>query len=189
MSDIEITPEVLRAVAAWTEQQPSIGSMTIPDTLFAEADRIERKQADEKRIDELAEVFANALHEHDHQWSPWRPATDKWREELRAGIRAVLAKLEVDSLTTPCAGNCGDPSPHDAHLAPGALDRLSSASEDRVNETDSDPEPTFATCLKIRRTALGDPFRCSRRAGHSGPHEAWFGPATARTYLAAWEDQ
>lgn len=137
----------------------------------------------------MAEFLHDAAAPIDGAWVDYEYAPLGMRETARRQARAVLAKMEADSLTTPCDGDCDDQSPHDAHLAPGALDRLSSGSEKRATEMDSDPEPTFPTCLKLRRTALGDPFRCSLRAGHSGPHEAWFGPAGDRTFLAEWEDQ
>ncbi len=95
MSDIKITPELLRAVGDWVRSRTAKETFAYLD-LMAYADKLERAQAEEKRIDELAEVFANALHEHDNQWSPWRPAAEKWREELRAGVRAVLARLDQE---------------------------------------------------------------------------------------------
>lgn len=38
-------------------------------------------------------------------------------------------KGDPTGLTVPCTG-CGDPSPHDSHLAPGALDRLGGPRQD-----------------------------------------------------------
>ncbi|APE10789.1 hypothetical protein BO226_17605 [Rhodococcus sp. 2G] len=181
MTDIEITPKVLRALLA-----VAMNDDRLSDDLCTEI-AVWAKDLDP--IETWAEFLHNAAAPIGGAWVDYEEAPTGMRETARRQARAVLAKLEADSLTTPCADDCGDPSPHDAHLAPGALDRLSSASEDRVGETDSDPEPTFPPCLKLRPTVLGDPFRCSLRAGHAGPHEAWFGPATDRTFLAAWEDQ
>lgn len=36
-------------------------------------------------------------------------------------------------LTVPCGG-CKDPSPHDAHLAPGALERLGASDQERIDQ-------------------------------------------------------
>jgi hypothetical protein len=39
--------------------------------------------------------------------------------------RARAERRDPTGLTVPCDGSCGSDDPHDAHLAPGALDRLS----------------------------------------------------------------
>ncbi|WKK11936.1 hypothetical protein QYN14_25660 [Rhodococcus ruber] len=85
MTTTEITPEVLRDVADWID---GTGHGLGPGAaLRDEADRIERDQADEKRIDELVRV----LHVAQMQAIKRRETSP-----ARAGIRAVLAHLEQE---------------------------------------------------------------------------------------------
>ena len=50
------------------------------------------------RVDELAQVFHAAEYEVAHYGSfPWGRESESTREAYRAGIRAVLAKLEETS--------------------------------------------------------------------------------------------
>ncbi|GIE30178.1 hypothetical protein Ait01nite_032230 [Actinoplanes italicus] len=50
---------------------------------------------------------------------------DKLNLRLPAATIEAIKQLDpATELTSPCAGQCGDPSPHDAHLLPGALEYL-----------------------------------------------------------------
>lgn len=180
MTDIEITPEVLRAL-----RTVALHDGWLSDEL---CDELEEWAESLDPVETWAQFLHDAAAPIGGAWVYYEFAPVDMRERARRQARAVLAKLEADSLTTPCDDDCNDPSPHDAHLAPGALGRLSSGSEERAIETDSDPEPVFLSCGTLRPHG-GYPYKCSLRAGHSGRHEAWFGPAGDRTFLAAWEDQ
>lgn len=124
MTNTDITPEILRAVAEWTEHRTSIGSYTISRVLRKEAANLEREHADEKRIDELARISFDAEHAYASAERPsstlidWDGSSEFQRNIARAGIRAVLDKLRIDSYTSPCDGKCGDISPHNGHLTP-----------------------------------------------------------------------
>lgn len=103
----------------------SLGNLVSAEVLRNEADHLASTRGDEQRVDDLARILYEALRDaRVTPLLPWEKLSPTRRDLFRAGIRAVLAKLEADSLTTPCGGGCGDTSPHDAHLAPGALDRL-----------------------------------------------------------------
>lgn len=91
MTDIEITPEILRANASFLEENRSHGGAAL---LRMEAARIEREQADDKRIDELAQIHCTMRNGGDI--SPWPIMSGAAKERERASIRAVLAKLEQD---------------------------------------------------------------------------------------------
>ncbi|WP_418346198.1 hypothetical protein [Rhodococcus pyridinivorans] len=180
MTDIEITPKVLRAL-----RTVALHDARLSDEL---CDELEEWAESLDPVETWAEFLHDAAAPIDGAWVDYEHAPLGMRETARRQARAVLAKLEADSLTTPCDGDCDDPSPHNAHLAPGALDRLPSGSGERVSETDSDPEPTFSPCGELR-PHTGDLYRCSLRAGHTGNHEMWCGPATDRVLAASWEDQ
>lgn len=84
MTTTEITPELLRDVADWID---GTGHGLGPGAaLRDEADRIERKQSDEKRIDELARVWVQVYDNHQGPFD----------DRVRDGIRAVLARIEQD---------------------------------------------------------------------------------------------
>lgn len=62
-----------------------------------EEQRIAREQADEQRIDELAQTFADARYAHrPHFWFDWDKQNEVGREGTRVGIRAVLTKLDEE---------------------------------------------------------------------------------------------
>ena len=44
--------------------------------------------------------------------------------EARGLRNRLLRRGDLSGLTVPCAGNCGDDSPHTGHLAAGALTYL-----------------------------------------------------------------
>lgn len=46
------------------------------------------------------------------------------RIKARGFVNRARGRGDQSGLTVPCNGRCGDTSPHDAHLAPGALDYL-----------------------------------------------------------------
>ncbi|QOV97179.1 hypothetical protein [Rhodococcus pyridinivorans] len=100
-SDIEVTPELLRAVR-WAALHDARLSDDICDELEEWAARIERKQSDEKRIDELARISYAAEseaargHVKGQQVASWDEASDLQKDVTRAGIRAVLAKLDEE---------------------------------------------------------------------------------------------
>lgn len=94
VSGIEVTPEILRAVrhAALFDARLSD---EICDELEEWAERLEREQADEKRIDELAQEFLRAEKEIAiYGLVDWGNQSENQRDAYRAGIRAVLAKLD-----------------------------------------------------------------------------------------------
>lgn len=73
------------------------GYTTAAGVLLREADRIEREQSDEKRIDTLARVFLRAEDEvAEYGLTPWFEQHENQRSAYRAGIRAVLARLDQD---------------------------------------------------------------------------------------------
>ncbi|AOD23824.1 hypothetical protein IM25_21420 [Rhodococcus sp. p52] len=93
---VEITPEILRDVADEARRTAHLGAHGTINALLKWADWLEREQADEQRIDELVHAF---------EWG----AAEWWRangrpdftpqplpDSVRAGIRAVLAKLDED---------------------------------------------------------------------------------------------
>ncbi|WP_432679364.1 hypothetical protein ACRAJ3_11490 [Rhodococcus pyridinivorans] len=93
VSGIEVTPDVLRAVrhAALFDARLSD---EICDELEEWAERLEREQSDEQRIDELAEIHWTAVDEAGIGGMQWGDLTPLQRAAERAGIRAVLAKLD-----------------------------------------------------------------------------------------------
>ena len=100
MTTPEITPELLREISVWLR-----GSFVGPEpgkALEAVADRLEREQVDEKRIDEYAQISFNAEHAYVMAEQPstnlidWDGSSEFQRNVTRAGIRAVLAHLEQD---------------------------------------------------------------------------------------------
>lgn len=100
MTDIQITPESLRAHALLLEEKDFFGAAGL---FLSEADRIEREQAEEKRIDECVAAYVKALADFSGlKVSPVTPA-------LRAGILAVLAKLDEEK-ADPDAGGPNDHS-------------------------------------------------------------------------------
>ena len=90
MTDIEVTPDVIRAVADWLDgRMVPINAGALRDI----ADKIDRQQADERRIDELAAAFFRAAYP---SADPWRDQGDIITDQYHAGIRAVLAKLDEE---------------------------------------------------------------------------------------------
>lgn len=94
MTTTEITPELLRDVADLID---GTGHGLGPGAaLRDEADRIERRQSDEKRIDELARVWVQVYDNHQGPFD----------DRVRDGIRAVLAHLQQEH-ETPKFDQCG----------------------------------------------------------------------------------
>ena len=91
MSDIEITPEVLRAVAQYMDERWYHSSA---ESLRTEMNILKRDEAHEKRIDELEMAFRTAA--VSACASDW-VRIDGPNEPVRRGVRAVLAKLEETS--------------------------------------------------------------------------------------------
>jgi hypothetical protein len=89
---VEITPELVDAVADWWEAR---GAHAGVQRLRTEASHLRREQADEKRIDELAQIYADAFGP-ECDVATWDHAADFLKNAYRAGIRAVLAKLDED---------------------------------------------------------------------------------------------
>lgn len=56
-----------------------------------------------------------------HTW--WGDAA-RWLDIHEAYFAGAPIPSDPAGLTSPCLGNCGDDSPHDAHLKPGALEQL-----------------------------------------------------------------
>lgn len=99
MTDTDITPELVDAVADWWESR---GAHAGVQRLRTEARHLAREQADEKRVDDLARVSYAAEsdaargHVKGQQVASWDEASDLQKDVTRAGIRAVLAKLNED---------------------------------------------------------------------------------------------
>ena len=102
MTDIEVTPEVL-----WAVRRAAVLDVNLSDSIVNElgdwAERLERKQADEQRIDELARVFLHAEQNIAiYGLVDWANQSENQRDAYRAGIRAVLAEYDPEErLTAP----------------------------------------------------------------------------------------
>ncbi|MEE2058946.1 hypothetical protein [Rhodococcus artemisiae] len=72
------------------------GLVTAAGVLLREADRIEREQADEKRIDDYAEEAYRAAGVFLKSGTNWARADDRAKDCYRAVVRAVLAKRDED---------------------------------------------------------------------------------------------
>lgn len=92
-AEVEITPEILRAVAGWLPCESTADEDAV-DALRRHARHLERQRADEQRIDELAEIHWTAVDEAGIGGMEWGDLTPLQRAAERAGIRAVLAKLD-----------------------------------------------------------------------------------------------
>lgn len=107
-----ITGDVLRAVADWYDRQP--GTDVLVSRLRDDATKAD---VDEKRVEVLSRVYSDAWQAWCGETPVWDEIQDtSWAKAIRAGIRAVLDKIRIDSYTAPCDGTCDDPSPHNAHL-------------------------------------------------------------------------
>ncbi|EME53763.1 hypothetical protein G352_24026 [Rhodococcus ruber BKS 20-38] len=105
MTNTDITPELLRTVATWL-RDTAVGALPGKPLgaaiLDAAADDLEREQAYEKRIDELAQVGFAAEYAYVRAEQPstnlidWDGSSEFQRNVTRAGVRAVLAHLEQD---------------------------------------------------------------------------------------------
>lgn len=85
-----ITPERLRAAA---KHMADMGYEHAALSLKEAAEEIEREQADEKRLDELAQTYFRVAHPDAAEWAN---QPDGITNAFRAGIRAVLAKLDEE---------------------------------------------------------------------------------------------
>ncbi len=94
MTNTEITPELLRRVV---NHPDAPAEALIP--LAQWADRVERGQAAEKRIDELARIFWDASVKDSGFEPAWESVAADAKPYYRAGIRAVLANLEQEGKT------------------------------------------------------------------------------------------
>lgn len=99
MTTPEITPTEALAALDAILNIPTVGPDGTIEALGQVRDAVEtwaREQAEEKRIDELAQLF----HRHRnkaHGWTPnWSEVDPTTRGSYRAGIRAVLAKLDEE---------------------------------------------------------------------------------------------
>lgn len=91
MSDIEITPESLRAIAATLEENDFFGAAGF---LRNESIRIGREWDTKKRIEKLSQLFIAAGCEEVPGFLGWDELSEKQRRSVRAGVRAVLEELE-----------------------------------------------------------------------------------------------
>lgn len=82
VDDIEVTPEILFAVSRWVFDTAL--PMNVAHALADAAATMRREQSDEKRIDELVQVFFQA------------GKTAEGDYNVRAGIQAVAAKLDEE---------------------------------------------------------------------------------------------
>ena len=100
MSNIEVTSGVLRAVADWYEQHRGKGFETIITELREDATLLDEKTAEDEKVERLARLFyatetravANLIDGIDYPQYDERE--EAYREGTRAGIRAVLARLD-----------------------------------------------------------------------------------------------
>lgn len=105
---VEITPEILRDVADEARRTAHLGAHGTINALLKWADWLERQKADEKRIDELAQVFLKAAHANA---SEWEKQPQSIQDKHRAGIRAVLAAYDPEErATAPRPYNEGGPA-------------------------------------------------------------------------------
>lgn len=113
----DMTPQVLRDVADWLDDGNH--GVCTAGTFREEADRLEREQADEERIDELARIAWDArlaeskkvFGENRFQDLAWLTIEAKFKEVERAGIRAVLAEYDPEGrLTAPEPYDNGGPA-------------------------------------------------------------------------------
>ena len=95
MSTPDITPDLLRAVAAHVAGLPG-GSVrgVVAAELDLIADRIEQDRRRERLVDMLTEAYTDA-HAESSSILTWKDLYEDTREPVRRGIRAALAKLEA----------------------------------------------------------------------------------------------
>jgi hypothetical protein len=93
VTDTQITPELVDAVADWWESR---GAHAGVQRLRTEASHLRREQAEEKRIDEYARTLVAAMRHRDSNLTSWDQCDNDEKEDWRAGIRAVLAKLDEE---------------------------------------------------------------------------------------------
>lgn len=92
VSGVEITPEILRAVANWLPCECADDEDAV-DAIRRHARYLERERADEKRIDALAAVAYEAAQKHlQSTFNEWGRASDSAVGLYRAIARAILAK-------------------------------------------------------------------------------------------------
>ena len=91
---MNITPDLLRAVATWIEVELGPDRYAAPAELDLIADRMERERRRERLVDMLAEAYTDA-HAESSSVLTWKDLYEDTREPVRHGIRAALAKLET----------------------------------------------------------------------------------------------
>lgn len=115
MSDIDITPDLLRAVADWMDRR---GQRGLGDVLCDEADRLEREReeqarAEEARIEEYARIVHEARLGAGADIPPW---DDVDLHEKDAMVRALLAHIDreqqEDADAEPPAAPAPDGTPY-----------------------------------------------------------------------------
>lgn len=97
--------ELMRANADFLEER---GCSAAAFVLRREAEQIEREQADEKRIEYLAQKSWNARFADMQVWAPltvqgldWHSIDERFRETERIGIRAVLHAINIETMEVP----------------------------------------------------------------------------------------
>lgn len=91
MSNVEITPELLRAVEIAAANDPSV-TADVVDGIAQWKVRLERKRS---LIDELAQIIGSNI-AMEFRSVPWPELTEGDRLDLRSAACAVLAKLDEE---------------------------------------------------------------------------------------------
>ncbi len=93
-----ISGSVLRAVADWYDTQDFVNTATMSELLRADAQRLDEREAEEKRIDELAEVYHNArqLEMFGRVITEFHHIANDSLRSHRNAVRAVLDALAED---------------------------------------------------------------------------------------------
>ncbi|AUM18259.1 MULTISPECIES: hypothetical protein [Rhodococcus] len=123
-----ITPNTIRAAANLIDELFTADTRVLSVDLRLVADLKEREQADEKRIDEYAQISFNAEHAYVMAEQPstnlidWDGSSEFQRNVTRAGIRALLTHLEQerkpDVGPNYCSrGACATPDGHEGTCA------------------------------------------------------------------------
>ncbi|MBX4168078.1 hypothetical protein K3M35_05275 [Rhodococcus sp. DMU2021] len=105
----DVTPEMLRAVADWIFDTALPAS--VAHALADAARQMEREQADEQRIDELAAEAYRAAGVYLKSSTNWKNASPSAVGLYSAVIRAVLYRIEQEDAGTPTSKVCGQTRP------------------------------------------------------------------------------
>lgn len=93
MTNPLITPGLLRSVADWIRTIHDGEDTRTSVDLRQRADTLESQLAEEKRIDDLAQLFYDTATHRIAAESGWHLLSPGSRQDYRTGIRAVLENL------------------------------------------------------------------------------------------------